>query len=594
MDDVAPLAGPTGAVVDRTDAELIEAFVAAGREEAFAELVRRHGPMVMGVCRRHLGNRQDAEDAFQVTFLVLAKNAGNIRNRHMLGSWLFGVARRVALKAQSAGARRRSAQTRLIQMLTTTRPDSDPPNELLAFLDEEIDRLPSQYRAAIVTCYLEGKTNREAAKILGWPEGTLVTRLNRAKESLRSKAAAKGMTLSVTAIGAALTQHFSPAADVGSALVATTAKAAAAHAAGHSLATVVSAKTLSLLHETGRMLFWAKVKLITAVVLGVIMLGTGAAVVGHILMSGRGDVSSFDLKSAMPRVENGSADVALLKSVQKMRSAAFAMARSGSGVAQDDGAYDGLGSDRTVPDRRGVVRFAFTANRFLTRVEFPEEPGVVLGYAGVGNRVLAYRNLPPEEPVAQIGMQKGSTLDHKPVDWSVAQISRISPWANDDEFFAYLLAGDRSEVEWRISREGSIVRLAIDNHHGGVYAERIRNSKMLVEFDMEHHAMTSLFRFERESSEEIRGTELQRHRITWRSTGDADVPVERHVTLALKQGDVVKVRSSSFVRFQDYSLGSVRDSVVNADLLGIPEGAQVVDETEQSVSTHPWKAGSFR
>jgi len=324
------------------------------------------------------------------------------------------------------------------------------------------------------------------------------------------------------------------------------------------------------------------------------MLGTGAAVVGHILMSGRGDVSSFDLKSAMPRVENGSADVALLKSVQKMRSAAFAMARSGSGVAQDDGAYDGLGSDRTVPDRRGVVRFAFTANRFLTRVEFPEEPGVVLGYAGVGNRVLAYRNLPPEEPVAQIGMQKGSTLDHKPVDWSVAQISRISPWANDDEFFAYLLAGDRSEVEWRISREGSIVRLAIDNHHGGVYAERIRNSKMLVEFDMEHHAMTSLFRFERESSEEIRGTELQRHRITWRSTGDADVPVERHVTLALKQGDVVKVRSSSFVRFQDYSLGSVRDSVVNADLLGIPEGAQVVDETEQSVSTHPWKAGSFR
>jgi hypothetical protein len=484
-------------------------------------------------------------------------------------------------------------------MITNPRSDSDPPAELLAFLEEEIDRLPSQYRAAIVTCYLEGKTNRDAAKILGWPEGTLVTRLNRAKEALRTRAAAKGMTLSVASIGAALTQHFSPASTVPSALMASTAKAATAHAAGQSLSTALSARALTLLHDTGRMFFWAKVKFAALVAVGILALGAAVTLVTNHFVSGPDALSlsgrDLDLKTAIPVLSEGKPDAVLLKSVQKMRAAAFAAARSGSGVAQDDGAYDDLGSDRTVRDRRGVVRFAFSSDRFLTRVEFPEEPGVALGYAGIGDRLLAFRSLPSEAPLAQISRLKGSTLDHKPLDWSVAQIARISPWTADDEFFAYLLAGDTSEVEWRITRDGSIIRLAIENRHGGVYSERIANSRMLIEFDTDHHAMTSLFRFEREATNDAgaRRTEIQRHQITWRATGGADVPIERHVTLASKDADALKVRSTSAVRFDDYSLGRVAPPMLDPNLLAIPEGTQLHDETDLSGSSRTWTRGSF-
>ena len=165
VDPAAPTDDKNSALANRADGELLRDFITLHREDAFAALVRRHGPMVMGVCRRLLGNREDAEDAFQVTFLILGKNASSVRKPQMLGSWLFGVARRVSRKAQNASARRRAAHNRLINMLTNSRPDADPPVELLQFLDEEIDRLPALYRAAIVTCYLEGKTNREAAKV---------------------------------------------------------------------------------------------------------------------------------------------------------------------------------------------------------------------------------------------------------------------------------------------------------------------------------------------------------------------------------------------------------------------------------------------
>ena len=223
---------------ERTDAELLRLFAEAGRQRAFAELVRRHGPMVLGVCRRSLHSRQDAEDAFQVTFLVLAKKAASIKDPALLANWLYGVAYRVAAKARAINARRHAMLNRLILMRTAKAQSEPPAPELEARLDQEINHLPAKYRAAIVACYLEGKSNRQAARDLGWPEGTLVTRLNRAKEMLRRRLSDGERLLSASVLGGTLSRHLTCA--VHPALVASTSKAATAFALGAHATAVLS------------------------------------------------------------------------------------------------------------------------------------------------------------------------------------------------------------------------------------------------------------------------------------------------------------------------------------------------------------------
>ncbi|HJT76585.1 MAG TPA: RNA polymerase sigma factor, partial [Gemmataceae bacterium] len=155
------------------DAQLLESFLARRDEAAFEALLRRHGPMVLGVCHRVLRNRDDAEDAFQATFLVLARKAGAIRSRQLLGSWLYGVAYRTALKARAMTAKRRTKEREAGQMTRPGAPADGVPEELLAALDRELHRLPNKYRAPVVLCELEGKARKEAARLLGLPEGTL-------------------------------------------------------------------------------------------------------------------------------------------------------------------------------------------------------------------------------------------------------------------------------------------------------------------------------------------------------------------------------------------------------------------------------------
>lgn len=163
-----------------TDAELIGRFADRRDEGAFALLVRRHGAMVFGVCRRLLPTEQDAEDAFQATFLVLAQKARTAAPREV-GGWLHGVARRAALLARRSIARRRERVGDVPERPTT---HSD---ELRAALDEELSRLPESYRTVVVLCDLEGRTRREAAALLGWPEGTVAGRLVRARELLAKR-----------------------------------------------------------------------------------------------------------------------------------------------------------------------------------------------------------------------------------------------------------------------------------------------------------------------------------------------------------------------------------------------------------------------
>src|SRR5262245_49675853 len=169
---------------DLSDGELLERFRAGHEEAAFALLVQRHGPMVLGVCRRLLRDAHDAEDAFQATFLVLVRSAASVRRQESLGSWLHGVARRIALRARAQAATRRLHERRALPPPRRGPADEAAGQEVLAVLDDEIDRLPEKCRAAVVLCCLEGKTQEQAARELGWPRSSLAARLARARALL--------------------------------------------------------------------------------------------------------------------------------------------------------------------------------------------------------------------------------------------------------------------------------------------------------------------------------------------------------------------------------------------------------------------------
>jgi RNA polymerase sigma factor (sigma-70 family) len=187
-----------------SDAELLRRWVTGRDEAAFEVLLWRHGPMVLGVCRRVLGDLHDAEDAFQATFWVLACKATSIHRHESLAAWLHGVAQRMSLKARNTNLRRRGRERRSAVKANTEPVDEQTWEELRLILDEELGRLPEKYRAPVVLCYLEGKTNEQAARELGCPKSSLSSRLGRARELLRERLMQRGVTLSASAVATLL------------------------------------------------------------------------------------------------------------------------------------------------------------------------------------------------------------------------------------------------------------------------------------------------------------------------------------------------------------------------------------------------------
>jgi RNA polymerase sigma factor (sigma-70 family) len=268
------------------DDELLGRFVAGCRDEAaedaFAALVERHGPMVLGVCRRVLGDRHAAEDAFQATFLVLARKAGAIARREQLANWLHGVASRTALDARARADRGRAREQRAFATAAgETRPDDGPERgELRAILDEELARLPASYRGAVVLCELDGLSRRAAARQLGIPEGTLSSRLARAKDLLRHRLTRRGLVPSVVALEAALA-HEARALILPPSLASSTIQAAARVAAGASLAEVVSTSVVTLTHGALHTMLLAKVKGIAFAMAAAAVVTTGVGVLAQ-------------------------------------------------------------------------------------------------------------------------------------------------------------------------------------------------------------------------------------------------------------------------------------------------------------------------
>jgi RNA polymerase sigma-70 factor (ECF subfamily) len=250
----------------QTDGHLLERFLTRREEHAFEVLIRRHGPMVLGVCRRILGNDHDAEDAFQATFLVLVRRGDRIRPRSQVGNWLYGVACRTVLEARRAAARRRRKET---GVKPPTPPAEDVWAELRPLLDREMSLLPDRYRMPLVPCDLEGLTRKEAARQLGWAEGTVSSRLSRGRELLARRLKRHGLVLSIAALGGAFSSGTATAA-LQSPLVHSTVKAIMLMAEGQTAVDAfIAAEIVALAERVVRSMGITKLKYVVVIVLSI-------------------------------------------------------------------------------------------------------------------------------------------------------------------------------------------------------------------------------------------------------------------------------------------------------------------------------------
>ncbi len=295
-----------GTVAGLAEWELLRRYLERGDEDAFAAIVARHGPMVLGACRRVLADPADADDAFQVTFLTLARKGRSLGESDAIGPWLYGVALRVALRARTASSRRRNhegrAQARVAGASDLEGPDR---RELGAIVAEELAGLPAKYRAPLVLCQIEDLTHEDAARQLGWPVGTVKGRLSRARDLLRGRLARRGLEPAHAPALMALVRGELPR--VPADLAARTVRAALDFAAGRA-AGGAPATAAALLRELGEEAMFAKFGKVA--VAAMVALGTGAGVLAYQETKGPKDATpaSAPADPARPGVVSGRMD----------------------------------------------------------------------------------------------------------------------------------------------------------------------------------------------------------------------------------------------------------------------------------------------
>jgi RNA polymerase sigma factor (sigma-70 family) len=256
-----------------TDGQFLARFIATRDEASFAELVRRHGPMVWRLCLRVLGHVHEAEDCFQATFLVLACKAAAILKQESVGSFLYGVAYRTARKAKATHARRKARERQVGEMPQPQVPPAEV-DDWRPRLDHELSLLPESYRAVIVACDLEGRSRKEAARLLGLSEGTVSSRLARGRRLLAKRLSRYGFPLSAVAIATALSEGATSAAPAP--LVSATVKVAVLVSAGEFSA--VSTSVEVLMKGAFQTMLLAKLKLAVGAVMVVMVLGASGLV----------------------------------------------------------------------------------------------------------------------------------------------------------------------------------------------------------------------------------------------------------------------------------------------------------------------------
>jgi RNA polymerase sigma factor (sigma-70 family) len=288
-----------------TDRQLLERYVARADQAAFEAIIHRHGPLVRGVCTRILGGGHDVEDAFQATFLVFVRKARTLSAPDALGPWLYGVACRTALKARASAARRAKTHRPLVD-LAAPGPDARDWSELRSILDELINRLPDRYRVPFVLCYLEGKTNQQAARILGCPLGTVFSRLAWARDRLQKLLRRRGLAPACGVLAAWLIDSAAPAA-VPLASVVSTSQAATAFAAGGAAGAGACPGQAAVLAEgVLRAMFLTKLKIALLLVAALGVAGIGALSLSRLGAAGEPALAGID-RAMQPTAARGDA-----------------------------------------------------------------------------------------------------------------------------------------------------------------------------------------------------------------------------------------------------------------------------------------------
>jgi RNA polymerase sigma factor (sigma-70 family) len=335
-----------GEGVDRTDAQLLDCFVSRREQAALETLVRRHGPMVWGVCRRILRNHHDAEDAFQATFLVLVRKVASIVPKEMVGNWLYGVAQQTALKARATAAKRQTRERHQTDMPDPAVMESDLWPDLQPLLDKELRLLPDKYRVVIVLCDLEGKTRPEAARHLGCPEGTVGSRLARARTMLAKRLVRHGLALSSGTLAAVLSEKVA-AGCVPASVLSSTIKIASLVAAGQAATGMISGKVAALTEGVLKAMFLTKLKTLTTVLLVLALIALG----GGLFMHQAGAQQSPGEKPPTEGEKDSEARQPTVKAAEKLKDDKAKLQGTWlmvSGASDGDAFSDKIVKDRTI------------------------------------------------------------------------------------------------------------------------------------------------------------------------------------------------------------------------------------------------------
>jgi RNA polymerase sigma factor (sigma-70 family) len=367
-------------VNDASDGDLLARFIAHRDEQAFAALVRRHGGMVQRLCGSLLRNQVDADDAFQATFLVLTRQARAIRKAGSLASWLYGVAYRTALKARKARATRRRHEGQHHERQVAAASPPGPLDELTwreaqAIFHEELARLPDKYRAPLVLCYLENKTQDDVGVLLDWPQGKLKGMLERGRELLRKRLSRRGLGPAFLLLGGVSCGGNACAAPLAVADTVRAALSLLAQPAGSAAAAAVSNEAASLAEGVIRTMTMCKIKLAATGLMTAILMGSFAVFLVSPLTATSLENSAGEARSiqAPPRKKKQTAPKEAIDPLEsaRMASAQVAKLRSAVATATWEEYFQGSGEEKPwAPRTKATVKIYFDRGKYLLRFDY--------------------------------------------------------------------------------------------------------------------------------------------------------------------------------------------------------------------------------